>query len=266
MILSSVNTLSYIPRRIVSLVPSQTELLYHLGLIEETIGITKFCIHPKEWNLNKIKVGGTKTIDIQCIRKLNPDLIIANKEENTKEQIETLGLEFPVWLTDVNNLKEALEMISDIGKLTHKEPIAQTLIHQIQHQFATIPFPSANHSMLLNCCYLIWKSPYMTVGGDTFINDMIKLTGLKNCFAHKKRYPEVTIADMIEQDCKLLLLSSEPYPFKQKHIDELQAQLPGIPIILVNGEMFSWYGSRLSSAASYLKNLQSEINNFTLSK
>ena len=266
MILSSVNTLTYIPRRIISLVPSQTELLYHLGLIDETIGITKFCSHPKEWHLNKIKVGGTKTIDIQCIRKLKTDLIIANKEENTKEQIKTLALEFPVWLTDVNNLKEALEMISDIGKLTHQEPIAQTLIQQIQHKFAAIPFPTSNNSILLNCCYLIWKSPYMTVGGDTFINDMMNLTGLKNCFAHKKRYPEVSIAEIIEQDCKLLLLSSEPYPFKQKHIDQLQEQLPGITIILVNGEMFSWYGSRLLSAASYLKNLKFEINNFTIPK
>ncbi len=256
MILQSVAQLPFIPKRIVSLVPSQTELLHYQGLEEESVGITKFCIHPKEWFDTKTRIGGTQTIDIKRIQALNPDLIIANKEENVKEQVDELAKYFNVWVTDVNNVADALHMIHDIGTLTGKITAAQKLVTAIQSNFAKLQTSTRQ----LKTCYLIWKEPYMTVGGDTFINDILSKAGLKNIFEDNKRYPEITIADLQVAHCQLLLLSSEPYPFKQQHIDELQQQLPGTVILLADGEMFSWYGSRMLLIPQYLNTLLSDIN------
>jgi len=261
MILQQTSDLNYVPKRIISLVPSQTELLYHLDLDTETVGITKFCIHPQSWFKTKERVGGTKTINLTKIKSLNPDLIIANKEENVKAQIEELAKDYPVWLTDVNNLTDALKMIADIGKLTGKSTMADALINSISKAFKDIPKTESP----LKTAYLIWRKPYMTVGGDTYINDMLLHVGFENIFSDKKRYPEIHIEDLPiahPQDpvgCQLLLLSSEPYPFKQKHIDELRSQLPGTKILLVDGEMFSWYGSRLLQAPDYFKQLIAQI-------
>ncbi len=239
------------PRRIISLVPSQTELLNHLGLKSETVGITRFCIHPTTWFKTKTKVGGTKTINFDTIQQLRPDLIIANKEENVKEQIAQLALQYPVWLTDVNNLEDALQMIKDIGVLTGKDKKALSLIEEIKNAFYNFSISKKS----LKTAYLIWREPYMAVGGDSFINDMLVKCGFENIFANKKRYPEINMAELHTANCQLLLLSSEPYPFKQKHIDELSKQLPNTKIVLVDGEFFSWYGSRLLNAPEYFKNL-----------
>jgi ABC-type Fe3+-hydroxamate transport system substrate-binding protein len=251
MLLSSPSQLKYIPTRIVSLVPSQTELLHDLGLEKETIAITKFCVHPNAWFKNKTHVGGTKSLHIDKIRSLQPDLIIANKEENIKEQVEELAADFPVWVTDVNTLESALEMIKDIGLLTHKSTEANLLSRKIMEEFNkpniyTDPIPTA---------YLIWQNPFMTVGGDSFISDMMQHAGFDNVFKNHSRYPEINIEDIIKSSCKLIILSSEPFPFSQKHINLLQDMLPGIKIILANGEIFSWYGSRLLKAPAYFKKL-----------
>lgn len=244
------------PQKIISVVPSQTELLHYLGLESEVIGITKFCIHPKEWHQNKIRVGGTKNLNIDLIKKLQPDLIIANKEENEKQQIEELAKDFNVWITDVNNLEDALLMISDIGEITGKTNEASTLTTEIKTNFSKLQIKNSK----LPTAYLIWQKPYMTVGGDTFINDMMKHCGLQNIFADKVRYPEITFEQLSTNDCQLILLSSEPYPFKQKHVEKLQQLLPGKKIILVDGEMFSWYGSRLLFAPEYFKQLSKIIS------
>ncbi len=259
MIIQKTSELNDIPKRIVSLVPSQTELLYDLGLANETTGITKFCVHPEQWVNNKTKVGGTKTIDSGIIHQLQPDLIIANKEENVKEQIEQLALSYNVWLTDVNNFEDALEMIKDIGELTGKEKEASLLIKEINTAFDQFTPKHQAQNSKLQTAYLIWQKPYMTVGGGTFINDMLLKCGLVNIFANKSRYPAVTINDLQTANCQLLLLSSEPYPFKQKHIDELSSLLPLTKIILVDGEFFSWYGSRLLIAPGYFLKLISHL-------
>lgn len=245
------------PKRIISLVPSQTELLYDLGLEEEVIGITKFCIHPETWFRNKTRVGGTKTIHIDKIRELQPDLIIANKEENVKEQIEALAQDFPVWISDVNNLEEALDMIEQIGIITNRNQCATDLAKQIEQAF--INFKSQTQNPKLRTAYLIWKDPYMTISGDTFIHHILTQAGFDNIFAAQQRYPETSINELQALNCELLLLSSEPYPFKQKHIDELQALLPHTKILLVDGEAFSWYGSRLLHTPAYLQQLKAEI-------
>ena len=251
MILFNTFGLNYIPNRIISLVPSQTELLSQLGLESETVGITRFCVHPNTWFTSKARVGGTKTINFDAIHQLRPDLIIANKEENVKEQIEQLALNYPVWLTNVNNFEDATHMITDIGALTGKDKKALSLINEIKNAFNNLPI-SENP---LKAAYLIWRKPYMAVGGDTFINDMLQKCGFKNIFANKNRYPEINMAELHNANCQLLLLSSEPYPFKQKHVDELSKQLPHTKMILVDGEFFSWYGSRLLHAPEYFKNL-----------
>jgi ABC-type Fe3+-hydroxamate transport system substrate-binding protein len=242
-------------KRIVSLVPSQTELLHALGLQEEVIGITKFCVHPEHWFRSKTRVGGTKNVNIEKIKFLQPGLILANKEENVKEQVEALAAEFPVWVTDVNSLNDALEMIETIGILTCKHEEALALKIQIEQNFKQLK----QNNKPLRVCYLIWKDPYMTIGGDTFINDMLQHAGFENIFAAEKRYPTITIEDIKQLHCDVLLLSSEPFPFTEKHINSLQPLLPETKIMLADGELFSWYGSRLLHAPSYFQTLHAQL-------
>jgi ABC-type Fe3+-hydroxamate transport system substrate-binding protein len=248
-------TLNAIPQRIISLVPSQTELLYDLGLNNEVTGITKFCVHPREWFDTKTRVGGTKQLKIDIIHELKPDLVIANKEENVKEQVEELANSYPVWVSDVNNLEDAYEMITQIGLLTDKVNKSKEIIGSIKNEFSRLPAPDSR----LTTAYFIWQKPFMTVGGDTFIHSMMEAAGFENIFADKNRYPEISIDDLLIVNCQLLLLSSEPFPFKQKHIEELQSFLPNTKIVLADGEMFSWYGSRLLQAPAYFRKLRQSI-------
>lgn len=248
-------TLARIPERIISLVPSQTELLSHLGLDNEIIGITKFCVHPESWFHSKTRVGGTKQLKMDVIHQLSPDLILANKEENVKEQVEELEKDYPVWISDVNNLDDAYKMIGSIGHITGKLPAAEHLISTIRFEFSQLE-PSVYK---LKTAYLIWKDPYMTVGDNTFIHSMLEAAGFENVFAGKTRYPEINIDELKAIKPDLLLLSSEPFPFRQKHIDELQHFLPATKIILADGEMFSWYGSRLELAPSYFNALRNQL-------
>jgi ABC-type Fe3+-hydroxamate transport system substrate-binding protein len=243
------------PQRIISLVPSQTELLFDLGLNEEVAGITKFCVHPQQWFQNKPRVGGTKQVNNEVIHQLNPDLIIANKEENVKGQVEDLATLYPVWTSDVNDLEDAYEMITQVGAITGKERNALLLISKIKNNFSRLPLINPR----LKTAYLIWREPYMTAGGDTFIHSMLEAAGFENIFAGKTRYPEITIEDLLV-NCQLLLLPSEPFPFKQKHIDQIRPLLPNTRMVLVDGEMFSWYGSRLAEAPGYFIKLHEQLN------
>ncbi len=246
--------------RIVSLVPSITELLFSLGLNEQVVGITKFCVHPPEWFKTKSRIGGTKNIAIEKIKALAPTLVFANKEENVKEQVEALGEFTKIHLTDISNLEDALKMIQEIGELTYTQTKAEDLINKIQDCFNDL-------STLLNsqqlqstpCTYLIWQDPYMTIGGDTYINHMLSLAGFKNIFDNQLRYPTISLSQIEQLNGDIIFLSSEPFPFKQKHIDELQKKFPGKLILLVDGEMFSWYGSRLVHAAKYFYALNKTV-------
>jgi ABC-type Fe3+-hydroxamate transport system substrate-binding protein len=242
------------PKRIISLVPSQTELLFDLGLDKEVIGITKFCVHPGEWFRNKTRIGGTKTVKVDMIASLQPDLIIANKEENVKEQLEQLEKIAPVWISDIQDIPGAFHMMQSIGMITGKKLETTALIDQIKKDFNSLEEQQSKNKT--RAAYLIWKDPYMAAGGDTFINDMMQLAGWQNVLSRTMRYPLITIDELKAKNTELLLLSSEPFPFKQKHIDELKAQLPGVKIILVDGEIFSWYGSRMKYAAEYLGNIE----------
>lgn len=239
--------LEHTPRRIVSLVPSQTELLADLGLEEEVVGITKFCIHPQSWFRSKTRVGGTKTVDISKVGLLRPDLIIANKEENTQQDIEALEKIAPVWISDIFTLEDSLDMIREVGKICGREKEALAIASEIANGFEKLRAQTAHSGR--EALYLIWKYPYLAAAKNTFIDDMLTRCGLTNFLSAETRYPEWTPGASHAPD--LILLSSEPYPFKEKHIAALQAMYPQARVLLVDGEMFSWYGSRLRYAPAY---------------
>jgi len=242
------------PKRIISIVPSQTELLFDLGLGQEIVGITKFCIHPKDRVKSKIKIGGTKKLNINLIKELKPDLIIGNKEENEKSQIEELMQVFPVWMSDIADLDDAVDMIERIGELVGKNSEAKKMVQTINSGFFNLNIESQG----LKVAYLIWRKPCMVAGKGTFIDDMLQKCGLTNAF-DTERYPEVSAEQIISAKPDVVLLSSEPYPFKEKHITEFKQLMPDAYVKLVDGELFSWYGSRLLHAPAYFKKLVNEL-------
>ncbi len=245
------------PRRIVSLVPSQTELLWALGLEREVVGITKFCVRPEAWFRQKTRVGGTKTVYLERIQALKPDLILANREENVREQVEALADRYPVWVSDVSDLPSALKMIIQVGNLTHRSREAQILVNRIEKAFAD--FGPKPNWRARRAAYFIWRKPWMVAGGDTFIHAMLAAAGFENVFAEARRYPEVLLSDLPACAPEVLLLSSEPYPFDPKHFTEFREVCPQAQILLVDGEMFSWYGSRLLEAPAYFRQLRASI-------
>lgn len=246
------------PQRIISLVPSQTELLYDLGLRDEVVGITKFCIHPEEWFRTKPRIGGTKQFHFDKIAELKADLIIGNKEENEEEQIRELLKIYPVWMSDIHDLDQALTMINSLGQLTGHEQQAINIVKKIKAGFENFELKIANVTGR-TAAYLIWRNPYMAAGNNTFIDSMLHRLQLKNVIT-ADRYPETTLNELAGLTPEFILLSSEPYPFSDKHIGEIQNAVPSAKIILVDGEMFSWYGSRLLKAPSYFEELLGKVD------
>lgn len=249
--LGRVVTIKHQPSRIVSLVPSQTELLFDLGLDETIVGITKFCIHPAEWNFKKDRIGGTKAINIEKIRQLKPDLIIGNKEENTLEDITKLESIAPVWISDVSTIDDALSLIIDLGELLGKQAKANQLVQEIKTAFDQL----LKIEPPLKVAYFIWHSPDFIAGKATFIDSMLTACGFVNV-TEEMRYPEWN--DQFETP-ELVLLSSEPYPFKEKHVALFKEKFPTAKINFVDGEYFSWYGSRLRNAPRYFQTLIDSI-------
>ena len=246
--------ISEIPKRIISLVPSQTELLYYLGLDNEVVGITKFCVHPTHWYKTKTMIGGTKQYKLEIIDRLQPDLIIANKEENDKKQIEDLSQKYPVWISDIKTLDDAFNMILEIGMLLDKEDKAKNLAKILKMRFSALNFTKKHR-----IAYFIWRKPYMIAANDTFINEMLKVAGYENVFESLSRYPEISLDQLKEKNLDIIFLSSEPYPFKEKHFDDFRKACPNAIIKLIDGELFSWYGNRLLKSADYFEELKSSF-------
>jgi ABC-type Fe3+-hydroxamate transport system substrate-binding protein len=244
-------TLNSVPSRIISTVPSQTELLHDLGLEDEVVGITKFCIHPKIWFQKKIRIGGTKHLNIERIQSLHPDLIIANKEENTKEDIEALTRIAPVWISDIKTVQDALDMIATVGTMVNKADAAQRLIKNIKTKLDLLIKPEKVGKVL----YVIWLHPIMVAASDTFINAMLQELGYENAAKHLSRYPTISEQDVAELKPDHIFLSSEPFPFKEKHIGFFKNLVPQARVRLVDGELFSWYGSRLLKIDELAKSL-----------
>lgn len=256
------------PKRIVSLVPSQTELLYDLGLEENIVGITKFCVHPFHFKSTKTIVGGTKQVKVDKIKALKPDIIICNKEENTLAIVEELSEICPVWVTDIYTIEDNNKMIEDFGKLFNVRTESQKWIDKInfaKQDFQNFIKEYENQSV----AYFIWGKPYMVAAQDTFINHLLELNKFTNIYAHNEkyssRYPEVVVQKMrIQGDPDLLFLSSEPFPFNDEHAFELGRYTHHAKTVFVDGEMFSWYGSRLVKAFDYFKKLRHRIGELHL--
>ena len=247
-------TLNGIPKRIVSLVPSQTELLVDLGLEDAIVGITKFCVHPAHLKNEKIIVGGTKQVHFDKIKALQPDIILCNKEENAKEMIQELEKIATVHISDIYTIADALELIGLYGELFCKEEKANEIIKGIiekklefDHFKENIPKKTV--------VYFIWKQPWMIAANNNFIDELLHLNGFENYYGRLERYPEVILDKLKPESAEIVLLSTEPYPFKIEHIGEVKAYFPNAKILVVDGEMFSWSGSRLLKAFDYFKTL-----------
>ncbi|MEO1031726.1 MAG: helical backbone metal receptor [Bacteroidota bacterium] len=247
-------TLPEIPKRIVSLVPSQTELLVDLGLENALVGLTKFCVHPKDLRKAKVVVGGTKQVKFQKIKALHPDIILCNKEENTKEMIKELEHIAPVHISDINDLEDCFELIEMYGELFQVTSRASNIIDNIQKERTQFQNKIA-HQKKPKVAYFIWKKPWMVAASDTFIGYMLQEAGYSNVFEHEKRYPEIDLNHPALHNAELIFLSSEPYPFKEQHIEELKTEFPDKTFQIVNGELFSWYGSRLQKSYRYFESL-----------
>lgn len=239
------------PKKVVSLVPSITEFLFDLDLVP--LGVTKFCVHPDDARKRSEVIGGTKNPKIDRILSLQPDLIIANKEENRQEDIEALSEHCPVYVSDVPTVESALEMMLALGEILERSPKSQVICDKIQSNWDQIP-----QNKEKTVVYLIWKDPYMTAGNDTYIHDVIHRLSWKNAIT-SPRYPQISLEELEAIRPDLVLLSSEPFPFKEKHIAELSEMLPQSKVILVDGEAFSWYGSRMLPAVEYFSKLHREV-------
>ena len=250
--LQRVITLPNIPKRIVSLVPSQTELLVDLGLEKQIVGITKFCIHPNHLKKEKKIVGGTKSVHFEKIKTLQPDIILCNKEENTKEIVSMLEDIAPVHISDINTLEDCFGLVEQYGSIFEKEVEANQLIDSIKKEKYSYTLNRKHNKV----AYFIWKNPWMVSGGDTFINTMIEEAGFENTFKSELRYLEIDLSHVKLQLADYVFLSSEPFPFKEKHIEEIKDRLPNKKILLVHGEYFSWYGSRMKGAYQYFETIE----------
>ena len=235
---------------IVSLVPSLTETIASFGAEKKLVGVTRFCKYPAGIREKTTVVGGPKDFDVEKIISLHPDVVVAVKEENDKTGILKLADKLPVVLFDIVHIRDTFEMMQTLGTLFGKEAKAGQMIDEIKDELATIPDISSKRKTL----YLIWKNPWMAAGGETFINEMLNIAGFENIVSG--RYPEVGEKEFAQAE--VVLLSSEPYPFNEKHQREIQQQFPEKQIILVDGEMFSWYGSRMLEAADYFRRFLKE--------
>ncbi len=239
------------PARVVSCVPSISELVYELTSPEVLVGCTKFCIYPDELRKNCTVIGGTKNLRIEIIRDLKPDLILVNKEENVKEQVEELMLDFPVYISDVKNFEDGILLIKDLSQILGVEQAGKKMCEEIENGFQDLKAERKPKDVV----YFIWKDPWMTIGGDTFIHDILSKSGYHNLFSDHKRYPQINLEILKEHPGGKILLSSEPYPFGEKDKALLQSELPQWEVELVDGSMFSWYGSRMLKVADYIRGL-----------
>lgn len=249
--------LDKIPKQIISLVPSQTELLYDLGLESSIVGITKFCVHPHHFIKEKTIVGGTKDVHFDTIKALQPDIILCNKEENTLEMIQELEHIAPVHISDIYTIEDNLELIEMYGQLFSKEEAAKTIILNIKEKYDGFK-AFIRDKPTFKTAYFIWKKPWMVAAKQTFIDEMLTLNNFENYYSKLERYPEIELEETKIETAELVLLSSEPFPFKEKHKEAVRKFFPQAKILVVDGEAFSWYGSRLLKAFDYFKSLHQD--------
>jgi len=242
------------------LVPSQTELLVDLGLEDAIVGLTKFCVHPIHLRKSKTIVGGTKQVHYDKIKALKPDVILCNKEENTKDMVAELEKIAPVHVSDIYTVEDTIVLMKQYGELFSVQEKAVEITNKLLELVIEFKEYIANRTTK-RVAYFIWRKPWMVAGSNTIIHHLLSLNNFENVFEDLPRYPEVAIASLVEANKPdFVFLSSEPYPFKEKHIDELKEILPEVNILLVDGEYFSWYGTRLLGAFRYYKSLHDTIH------
>ena len=235
-----------LPQRVVSLCPSHTVTLLEMGV--PVVGRTRYCIHPAGVVEGILEVGGTKKVDYALIEQLRPDLIICEKEENTPEMVAQLEQIAPVAVTDVRCLDSCIQMIHQLGAFTGRQVEARRVAAQVGAALAVLP-----QTPLGSVAYLIWRKPWMGAGSDTFIHAVLNRIGLSNVLATQPgRYPSFSLEGLAQLQPDTVLLSSEPFPFAQRHVEEIQEALPRARVQLVDGEAFSWYGSWLVRKTPYL--------------
>ncbi|MEO8408218.1 MAG: helical backbone metal receptor [Oxalobacteraceae bacterium] len=248
------------PARIVSLVPSITELLCDLGLAHRIVGRTGFCIHPNDLVRAIPKIGGTKDVNVEKIRALAPTHLIVNIDENEKPTVELLSAFIPhVIVTHPQTPRDNLDLYRLLGGIFGAESQAECLCRAFEHAYAALATrpKSAPRTVL----YCIWQDPWMTVSKDTYIANMLAEIGWQVWQAPQPslapkpvRYPVFDWSPSVVDTIDAVLLSTEPYRFTAAHVDALERQF-GIPVQLVDGEMLSWYGSRAIAGLQYLRQL-----------
>ena len=252
--------LSAAPRRIVSLIPSTTELLCALGLAEALVGVTVYCVEPRDVVRGKTRVGGEKDPDLAAIRSLAPDLVIANVEENRREDVDALrAVGIPVWVTYPRTVAEGLAMIRDLGEVTGARDRARALLDTLEPLYAQARARAAARPPV-SVFYPIWREPWMTVGADTYVHDLLATCGGANVFADRVRYPTITLDEMAARGPEVIFLPDEPFRFRRAHLRDFDAY-PAVPAVrngrmhLVDGKPFSWHGPRLAEALRKLPDL-----------
>lgn len=233
--------------RICSLCPSTTETLFALGVGNRLVGRTDYCCHPADRIDAILSVGGTKKVNLARLDATEPDLVVAVREENDREQINTIADKWPTLILDPVDVESALTGIELLGRAVDAATTATQLTSSIRDAFDRLPNANGRRAV-----YLIWRKPFMAVGAGTFIGDVMERLGFTNVAAAlDSRYPEVARELLDELRPELVLASSEPFPFAQQHLPELRELAPAAEPILVDGEMFSWHGVRMLEAARY---------------
>ncbi len=241
--------------KIISLVPSLTELIIELGLKSSLVGRTRFCVEPEGEIEDVPIIGGTKNPRLDKIEEIQPDLVIANKEENRKEDITYLSRQTEVEVTDIASVEDALITIHELGSRLGAPEKAKQLTQNISSLLEKRP-----DERPLQTLYLIWQDPWMSVGKDTYIHDVLQRWNLTNATGYARRYPTLTNEQMQKLQPELILLSSEPFPFKEKHVEKLEPMFPDARILTVDGKWFSWYGSRMVKSFDQLNTWRKAIS------
>lgn len=245
--------------RIVSLVPSLTELLVDLGLGGQLVGRTGFCVHPRAVVRRLPKIGGTKGFSIDRLRALAPTHVIVNIDENRRDEVSALDAFVPhVIVTHPLTVGDNLELYRLLGGVFDREAQASALAAGLEREWTALRAQSERlprQSVL----YLIWQEPWLGVARDTYISHVLAAAGWDSLpSASALRYPPVDLPQLAAQ-AHLVLLSSEPYPFRERHRRLLGEQLPGVRVALIDGEMVSWYGSRAIRGLAYLRQLRTRL-------
>jgi ABC-type Fe3+-hydroxamate transport system substrate-binding protein len=249
------------PRRIVSLIPSITEILFALGLGDAVAGCTIYCTQPPEGVATKTRVGGEKNPKLDLIRDLGADLVVANIEENLREHVETLrAWGIPVYVTYPRTVADGIRLVRELGAVTGAAARGAEIAAALGSRLAEIRADRAQRGRARVFCP-IWRNPYMTINGDTYVHDMLAVCGGENVFARlPKRYPEISLADVALARPDVILLPDEPYHFRRAHIADF-SPYPDMPamrdgrIHLVDGKLLSWYGPRIEHALAILPGL-----------